>query len=279
MFDEITGELPDQLPKVRPVVGWAGGKQRLLKHLLPLIKPHTSYVEVFGGSLAVFLSKTPSAHEVVNDINDDLVKFYRNVKLHRDAVLDELDLVLNSRRDFEDYCAQPGLTEIQRAARWFIRNKLSFSGHGEHFAIQRTHGMTSRSQRLLAIQSLNRRLDRTTIEGKPWEYIFKYYDHPEALFFLDPPYPEAGGKNYGGWDEVTVERFCAAVRELKAQWIFTFKDCEHVRGLMAGYTFKSVNRPRGIANNTGKKKADRYVEIIITSDRVTPAELRKGKSA
>lgn len=279
MFDEIDGELPDQLPRPRPVVGWAGGKHKLLKHLLPLIKPHTSYVEVFGGSLAVFLAKPASSHEVINDINDDLIRFYRNVKLHREAVLDELDLVLNSRRDFEDYCAQPGLTEIQRAARWFIRNKLSFGGHGDHFGIQRTHGFTSRSQRLLLIQSLSRRLDRTTIEGRPWEYIFKYYDHPEALFFLDPPYPEAGGQLYGGWSELQVETFANAVKQLKAQWILTFKDNEQIRTCFAGYKMKSIDRARGIANNHGAKKAARYVEIVITSERETSGAQRKGKTA
>lgn len=267
------------LPKPRPVVGWAGGKHKLLKHLLPLIPEHTLYCEPFGGSLAVFLAKQPSYVEVINDINGDLVKFYRNVKSHRDAILDELDLVLNSRREFEDYLAQPGLTEIQRAARWFIRNKLSFAGHGKHFAIARTHPQGSRAQRLIAIQSLNRRLDNATIEERSWEKIFDSYDCAEAFFFLDPPYPEAGGAIYGGWDEVTVERFCAAVKKLRGKWLFTFKDCDQVRTLMAGYSCKTITRARGIANNHGAKQAARYTEIIITSERDERTALRKGKSA
>lgn len=275
MFDEPTGM---HLPPPRPVVGWAGGKARLLKHLLPLIKPHTCYAEVFGGGLALFTAKEPSQLEVINDINGDLVSFYRCCKYHLEALLDELDLVLNSRREFEDYCAQPGLTEIQRAARWFIRNKLSFAGAGKNFAISRSHALTSRAQRLLAIRALNRRLDRTTIEQKPWEYILGTYDHAETLFFVDPPYPEPGA-TYAGWDEVAVERFCATLRKLKGQFIFTFKDCDQVRECMAGYTFQSVDRARGIANNTGKKKADRYVEIIITSERAPVNERRKGRTA
>ncbi len=270
---------PMQLPKPRPVIGWAGGKQRLLKHLLPLITAHTLYCEVFGGGLALFAAKPPSQIEVINDINGELVAFYRCCKFHLEALLDELDLVLNSRREFEDYIAQPGLTEIQRAARWFLRNKLSFSGHGRHFAISRSQPLGSRAQRLIAIRSLNRRLDHTTIEQRPWEKIFAAYDSTESLFFLDPPYPEAGGDNYAGWDEVTVARFCAAVQQLQGKWIFTFKDCDQVRDLMAGYTFQSVDRARGIANHTGGKKAARYVEIVITSERATPKGARKGAVA
>jgi DNA adenine methylase len=267
------------LPTPRSVVSWAGGKQKLLKHILPLITEHTCYVEVFGGSLAVFLSKPPSDIEVVNDINGDLVSFYRCCKYHLDALLDELDLVLNSRRDFEDYCAQPSLTEIQRSARWFLRNKLSFAGHGEHFTITRTTPHTSRAQRMLAIRALSRRLDRTSIENRSWEQMLKAYDSKESLFFLDPPYPEDGGALYGGWDEVTVERFCEAVKKLHGKWIFTFKDCDQVRDLMAGYTFHTIDRARGIANNAGSKKAARYLEVVITSERDTRRELRKGKTA
>lgn len=275
MFDPV----PENLPAPRAVVTYAGGKQKLLKHLLPLIKPHTCYCEPFGGSLAVLLAKPASALEVVNDINGDLVAFYRNVKSHKEAVLDELESVLNSRQEFEDYGAQPGLTEIQRVARWFIRNKLSFGGHGKHFAIARSHALGSREKRLIAIKSLSQRLDNTTIERRSWELIFETYDTPETFFFLDPPYPEAGGALYGGWDEVTVERFCNAVKKLRGQWLFTFKDCTQVRELMAGYTFKTLDRARGIANNTGKKKAARYVEIIITSERDNPLSTRKGRTA
>ncbi len=275
MFDHA----PDSpLPHPRPVVSWAGGKQRLVKFLLPLIKPHTCYVEVFGGGMALGLAKPPSQLEVVNDINGDLVSFYRCCKYHLEALQDELDLVLNSRRDFEDYCAQPGLTEIQRAARWFLRNKLSFGGSGTSFAISRSHALTSRAQRMIAIRSLNRRLDRTTIEQRPWEYILKTYDSPETLFFLDPPYPEPGA-TYDGWDELTVERFCSAVKKLHGLWIFTFKDCEQVRDCMSGYTLKTVNRARGIDNKVRGKKAARYQEIIFTSDRDERHALRKGRTA
>jgi DNA adenine methylase len=273
------GEFQNELPAPRAVVSYAGGKQKLLKHILPLIPPHVCYVEPFGGSLAVLAAKPESQVEVVNDINGILVQFYRNVKSHLEALLDEMESVLNSRREFEDYGRQPGLTEIQRVARWFIRNKLSFAGQGKNFAISRSHALSSREKRLIAIRALSRRLDRTTIEERSWEQIFETYDTPETFYFLDPPYPEPGGVLYGGWDELATERFCAAVRKLQGSWVFTFKDCEQVRACMDGYTFRTLDRARGIANNRGKKKADRYVEIIITSERTPTAERRKGRTA
>lgn len=263
-----------QLSKPRPVIGWAGGKHRLLKHLLPLVPKHRLYVEVFGGSLALFLAKAPSDVEVINDINGELVAFYRCCKYHLEALLDELDLVLNSRREFEDFIRQPGLTEIQRAARWFIRNKLSFAGHGRNFTISRTQPHSSRSQRLVAIRSLNARLNHTTVEERAWEKILDSYDQPEAFFFLDPPYLDDGGDCYKGWSEHELARFCQRLPRLKGKWLFTFQDCPQVREHMAGYEVKVIDRARGIANNNGAKKAARYCEVVFTSE--LPAARRKA---
>jgi DNA adenine methylase len=260
-----------ELPAPRPVIRWPGGKQRLLKFLLPLIPEHTLYCEVFGGGLALLLAKRPSPVEVLNDIHRDLVSFYRCVKYHREALLDELDLVLNSRRDFEDYGGQPGLTEIQRAARWFIRNRLSFGGQGMNFAICRASPMASRTQRLIAIMSLNRRLDRVIIEERPWEKILTAYDSPESFFFVDPPYLADGGAAYSGWSEHELERFCTALRGLRGKWLFTFQDCREVRTLMVGYRMKVASRQNALRNQGADRIGQRYHELIFTSERTAAA--------
>lgn len=251
------------LPKAKPVIGWPGGKTRLLKHILPLIPPHRAYVEPFFGGGAVFFAKEPAAVEVINDINGDLVAFMRNAKSHLDALLAELDLVLNSRQEFEDFKRQPGLTEIQRAARWFYRNRLSFSGMGKDFAIARTQPLGSREARMAAIRALSARLDRTSIEHRTWEKVLKAHDHPEAFFFMDPPYLDAGGDCYAGWSEETLRAFAAAVQALRGAWMVTFQDCTQVRAAFAGCKIKAVSRANGIDNTHGRTGRI-YREVIIT---------------
>lgn len=260
----LASDAQSALPKARPVIRWPGGKGKLLKHILPLIPAHTCYCEVFFGGGAVFFAHLQSRHEVVNDINKDLVAFMRNAKHHREAILDELELVLISRQEFEDYLQQPGLTEIQRAARWFLRNKLSFGGMGENFAITREQEITSRAKNLIAIQSLSRRLDKTTIENRSWEKLLASYDHAETFFFLDPPYLDGAGAAYAGWTEEQLRVFCACVLGLKGKWMLTFQDCALIRELMAGHKIKAITRANGIGNN-GKQRTGRvYREVIIT---------------
>lgn len=271
---------PPELPRAKPAYAWPGGKTRMLKYILPAIPPHLTYVEPFFGGGAVFFAHPQSHVEVINDINGELVSFLRCAKYHLDPLLDEMDLVANSRREFEDYLAQPGLTEIQRAARWFIRHRLSFGGMGGTFAVQRTHPLPSRSQRLVAIRSLSARLDRTTIEHRDWARILDLYDAEQSFFFLDPPYLDGAGAAYQGWSEFELARFAERVRALKGAWMVTFQDCPQIRAAFEGFSLQAIDRANGIGNNGGKREGRRYLEVIITN--AAPAKAaptRKAKRA
>lgn len=261
MFINDTDIVLKNRPRPRPVIAWPGGKTRLLRHLLPLVPKHNLYCEVFGGGLALFLAKPESPVEVVNDINGELVSFYRQVKFHLDPLLDELDYVLNSRQEFADYLSQPGLTEIQRAARWFIRNKISFGGMGSHFAATPTQPHSSRANRLLALRTLNHRFDRTTIERLPWDQCLDAYEHAAAFYFLDPPYFDEG-RTYAAWTEAEFLRFAERVRRLRGRWILTFQDCPLARREFKHCRISPVERANGIGNTNAKTKRV-YRELII----------------
>lgn len=72
--------------------------------------------------------------EVANNINRELISFYRCVTFHLDKLCRELELMPNSRANFEDYLLHSGLTEIQRVARWYTSNSISFGGMGHTLA-------------------------------------------------------------------------------------------------------------------------------------------------
>lgn len=277
MFDE--NHIDSSLPTARPVLTWPGGKRRLLKHILPLVPDHLRYVEPFGGGLAVFLGKPRSHVEVINDINSELISFYRCCRRHLDALLDELDMVMHSRQEIDDYRQQPGLTEIERCARWFLINVLSFGGTMTSFRVQRTHGQPSRHQRLLAIRSLSARLDNTAIEHLSWERCVDTYDGPDAFFFFDPPYLSAGGSAYAGWSEVQLQAFCTRLETMEAKWMVTFQDCAQIRDMLAGRKLVAIERANGIGNNGKQRRGRIYREVIITNEPAKTGTKRKRRSA
>lgn len=219
-------------------------------------------MEPFAGGLAVLLAKPPSRIEVLNDINGDLVNFYRCLRFHADALLTELEFVLSSRREFTDFIDQPGLTDIQRAARWFFRNRNCFRGADlETFGTSSISARGSREARLDSIRLLNRRLDRVTIENLDWERCLTLYDRAETLFFCDPPYTSCQAGVYNTWKISDVLRFRQALDRLRGHWIVTFNDTPEIRQIFADCPILSVARSKGIS----QVKEKIYRELIISS--------------
>ena len=78
-------------------ITYYGGKQTVLNHILPMIPKHNVYTEAFAGGAAVFFAKDPVKVEVINDINGELMNFYRILKQNSKALYDEIDASVHSR--------------------------------------------------------------------------------------------------------------------------------------------------------------------------------------
>jgi DNA adenine methylase len=185
--------------KAKPALRWQGGKRRLLKHILPLITPHTCYCEPFAGGLAVLLAKERSAVEVVNDINGDLIALYRCVQYHLPELLRELSNLVSSRLMLREFVHQPGVTDIQRAARFYYRNRISFGGNMTCFGVSKTRGggaAFNQQKNADLLGPLRDRLGGVMIENVSYERCLALYDSAETLFFLDPPYLKSDAGAY-----------------------------------------------------------------------------------
>ncbi len=252
--------------KPKPILRWPGGKSRHLKLILPLITPHLCYVEPFAGGLAVLIAKKPSRTEVVNDLNNTLVALYRNVQYHMPALLAEIEFVLNARQTLHDFIKQPGLTELQRAARWMICNKISFGGNGHSFSVSKGKGGgagISREHIQEAITLLNKRLDRVIVENLEYDHCIRLYDSKDAFFFLDPPYLHAKVGTYKGWTEEQMTRLRDVLRGIKGNWLLTVDGSGFNRELFKDARIRRV-RTKNNCVNTSRVGDRTFDEFIIT---------------
>lgn len=95
-----------------------------------VVPEHTCYVEPFCGAAALYFMKSQAEVEVLNDINGELINMYRVIKHHLDEFAKQFRWELSSREIFGWLQVTPPetLTDIQRAARFYYLQKLSFSG-------------------------------------------------------------------------------------------------------------------------------------------------------
>ncbi len=78
-------------------IAYYGGKQTLLRHILPLIPTHRCYTEAFVGGAALYFAKEPAEVEVINDVNVNLINFYQVLQTNFPALKTEIDKTLHSR--------------------------------------------------------------------------------------------------------------------------------------------------------------------------------------
>src|SRR5271155_2605158 len=111
-------------------LSYIGGKNRLANRVIEIFPKHTTYVEAFAGGAQVFFHKEPSAVEVLNDLDGDVVNFFRICQRHHEELLRYLKFVLVSRKWFTLFESEnpDALTDIQRAARFFYLQKNAFGG-------------------------------------------------------------------------------------------------------------------------------------------------------
>ena len=62
------------------VIPYIGGKFELSRVLIPLLAPHTRYIEVFAGGLSMFYRKNPVEWNIVNDKDNDIVNLYESIR-------------------------------------------------------------------------------------------------------------------------------------------------------------------------------------------------------
>ena len=204
----------------RIAFGWYGGKYCHLAWLLPLLPRCHHYCEPFGGSAAVLLNREPSPVETYNDIDGDVVNFFRVLRDQTDRLLRAIALTPFSREEFNIACSGDGeeASELERARRFFVRARQVRTGLAQTASVGRwanckntsRSGMSGVVSRWLGsvgmLPDIAERLLCVQIENRPAVEVVRLYDHDETLFYCDPPYPhEARGDDKAYGYEMTDE--------------------------------------------------------------------------
>ena len=188
--------------RIMAPVRWYGGKGHLAKKLLPLIPQGKVYVEPYAGAASVLFHRQPAPVEVLNDLNLDLVNLFRHLQdpecfaalQHRLTwtlySLEEFRLSLKILQDSES-------TAADRAWAFFTAQNQGFSGVAKSagdwsraFVSDRNMAGTTNKWRgrLKLLPWWHERLSRVQLDCRDALEIVRYWDSPDTVFYLDPPY-------------------------------------------------------------------------------------------
>jgi len=225
-------------------LSYVGGKNRVADTIITKFPQHITYVEPFAGGAQVLFHKEPSKVEVLNDLDGELVNFYRVCQSHHEELIRYMRFMVMSRALFIRLHKTPPetLTDIQRAARYFYLQKTAYGGRvsRQNYAIhvvQRPNFSPARLNELL--DATHERLCRVQLEQLPYEEIRLYRHNLEHEDFA---------------------LMAARLKSIKGKFLLSLNDHPAVRKIFSAFHVEPIAITYSLHRNAGKHNAELLIK-------------------
>lgn len=180
----------------RPALRYYGGKWRLAPWIISHFPEHKNYVEPCGGAASVLLQKPRSPLETYNDLDGNVVNFFRVLRDRPDELIRKIRLTPWARAEYE-LSLEPCGDELERARRYWVSLWMSMQG-GHHSKTSKTWRMTTNVigsvpsdhpyKNTYQLSAIAKRFDGVQIDNRSAVDVIQRYDNRDALIYIDPPY-------------------------------------------------------------------------------------------
>lgn len=270
------------MAQIKSPLRYPGGKSRAIQRMISLLpKELEEYREPFvgGGSFFIYLKqKYPSLKIWVNDLNPELYLFWRYTQADAEKLAREVLKVKrrrkNGRRLFFELTTVDvkSLTGFERALRFFVLNRITFSGVVESGGY---------SQLAFESRFTESSIERLAQMGKIMEGIkITQSDYRELLTtggkevftYLDPPYLTTTKSNLYGRKGILHKsfnhtRFALDIKKCKHTWLITYDDTSEIRENFIHANIYEWELQYGM-NNYKQGKAEKGNELFVTNYRL-----------
>lgn len=187
---------------MKTVLRYPGAKNRIANWICEYMPKHDVYLEPFAGSLAVLFNKTRSHIETVNDLNGDVVNFFRILRDYPEKLKKKVELTPFARSEYEASYSETD-DDIEKARRFCVRCWQGF-GCSNLYKNGFKSGQRSNSPNPakawaempeIVVQAAER-LKGVQIENLPAVELIRRYDTSDVFMYVDPPYLHGTRKNY-----------------------------------------------------------------------------------
>ena len=215
--------------EIKTPISYYGGKQQMLRHILPLIPEHKVYTEPFCGGAAVYWSKPPSRVEVINDLNDELINFYIVLKTRLKSLQKMIKCTLHSRKIHRQawmiYQAPEGHDPVTRAwALWVLSTQSFGSQLSGSWGFDKSKSSIARkvmNKKRQFTEMLQHRIELTQIECRDALDVIRLYDTPQTFHYIDPPYPNTNCGHYKGYTMKNLEELLIKLTMIKGKFLLS----------------------------------------------------------
>ena len=196
---------------MKSVLKYPGAKNRIAPWICGYMPKHDVYLEPFAGSLSVLFNKERCHIETVNDLDGEIVNFFKVLRDNKDKLMEAVLFTPFSRQEYIEAYGQAA-DPVEKARKFAVKCWMRF-GCGNLYrngfkSGQQTH--SPNPAKLWAglpetMELAAERLREVQIECLPAVELIKRYDTPDVFIYADPPYLHGTRKNYLYRHEMTDE--------------------------------------------------------------------------
>ena len=190
--------------KNKLVFGWYGGKYSHLNDIVPHFpRDSVHFVDVFGGSAAVILNAGDYKLKTYNDIDGEVVNFFRQLRNNSERLIEIISLTPYSREEMIE-SQKRTFDDLERARRFYVRTVQAFSNIQKNPQWSRTPKIGENKPRkwlnkIEKLPTIVEELIHIQIENRDALKLIHEFDAETTFFYCDPPYvldTRSGGKGY-----------------------------------------------------------------------------------
>lgn len=252
-------------------ISYYGGKQSMVKDILPLIPQHNTYTEVFLGGAAIFFAKPNSAIEVINDLNGNVANFYEVTKTDFERLKRLISVTIHSFQVYKDatliYNNPHLFSRVRRAwAFWVCCNMSYGSSPGGGWAFQKNDKNRCAKKLINAAisfsEQFNERLKSVSVECNDALSVIKRFDDIDTFHYIDPPYYNSNMGHYGGYTEADFKDLLNVLSQpIKGKFLLSSYDSDVLRE----YVSANGWHQKFIEKNLSMSKGKRKVEVLTAN--------------
>lgn len=262
----------------RPALRYYGGKWNLAPWIISFFPPHQNYVEPCGGAASVLLQKPRSPLETYNDLDGNVVNFFRVLRDRPDELIRKIRLTPWAREEYEDCVDVTAGDDLERARKFYVRACMSFNGavsdntrtYGWRHTLcdeMRTTPAMDMANNVLA--DIAERLTGVQIEHSSYQDVVTRFDNDSALIYIDPPYvQQLRTQGYFYLFDWTLEQHVEAatlLRECAGYVVVSGYACDLYRDLYEAHGWERHDKEA--QTNSGGKR----IESVWLSPRTVEA--------
>lgn len=260
--------------ELKTPISYYGGKQSMIKDILPLIPAHKIYVEPFFGGGAIYWAKEPVRCEVVNDVNMNIVNFYEVLKHNYFDLRKKVEATLHSRETYKRaliiydcpwlFAEEP---VIRAWAFWVVTNQ-GFSCKIGTWGYDRDKRAVTIQNKIDKFQEqLTDRLRYTQIEQNEAHKVILSRDSIDTFVYADPPYIDTNQGHYGGYMEEHYKRDLDALAAMQGKFLLSSFPSAILDKYIAkhGWHTKQIEKCLSASNGAVASTRKRKIEVLTAN--------------